>query len=87
MAQPAFDVGQDEIQRIAYEIWESEGRPAGRDADHYYRAERLLAERQNGPVAVKPAAARARSTKAAAPKSSNGTTRETTSTRTRKAAK
>jgi sporulation protein YlmC with PRC-barrel domain len=27
---------------LAYAIWEREGRPTGREAEHYYRAERIL---------------------------------------------
>ncbi len=29
---------QQWIQMRAYELWESEGRPAGKDLDHWYRA-------------------------------------------------
>ena len=84
MAQPAFDGHQYEIQQIAYEIWESEGRPTGQDAEHYYRAERVWAERRNGPVVVKSAAAKAaRSPKATTRKATNGVARKTT-TRARK---
>ncbi|HLT03092.1 MAG TPA: DUF2934 domain-containing protein, partial [Geminicoccaceae bacterium] len=31
------------VRRRAYELWESEGRPAGRDRDHWLRAEREIA--------------------------------------------
>jgi hypothetical protein len=31
-----------QIKGLAYSIWEREGRPAGRDVDHYFRAERIL---------------------------------------------
>jgi len=31
------------VQRRAYELWESEGRPAGREHDHWLRAEREIA--------------------------------------------
>lgn len=30
---------EEEIRRIAYEIWEKEGKPAGKDFEHYMRAE------------------------------------------------
>lgn len=33
---------QDRIRQRAHEIWESEGRPEGRDADHWSRAEEEL---------------------------------------------
>lgn len=29
------------IKEIAYGLWESEGRPIGRDLEHYFQAERL----------------------------------------------
>jgi hypothetical protein len=32
-----------EIERRAYELWEAEGRPGGRDQSHWYRAEQELA--------------------------------------------
>ena len=31
-----------EIAECAYRLWESEGRPAGKDVDHWLRAEREL---------------------------------------------
>lgn len=34
----------DRIRRRAYELWEAEGRPQGREAEHWSRAERELAE-------------------------------------------
>lgn len=33
---------QERIRQRAHEIWESEGRPEGRDADHWSRAEEEL---------------------------------------------
>ena len=33
---------QERIRQRAHEIWESEGRPQGRDADHWSRAEEEL---------------------------------------------
>jgi hypothetical protein len=35
-------VRRDDVERLAYELWEREGRPNGRDQTHYYEAERLL---------------------------------------------
>ena len=32
----------EQIKGLAYAIWEREGRPMGRDAEHYFRAERIL---------------------------------------------
>lgn len=34
--------GQSLVRQRAYEIWEAEGCPAGRDRDHWHRAEREL---------------------------------------------
>ena len=34
----------DEIARVAYAIWEGEGRPDGRDHEHWTKAQRLLEE-------------------------------------------
>lgn len=35
---------QEQIERLAYQIWEMEGRPAGREREHYFEAERLLSQ-------------------------------------------
>ena len=34
---------EEEISARAYEIWEAEGRPEGRDKEHWYMAKELLA--------------------------------------------
>lgn len=44
MKKPVDNLDQDEIARVAQAIWESEGRPEGRDHDHWMRARRLLEE-------------------------------------------
>lgn len=44
MKKPADNLDQDEIARVAEAIWEAEGRPEGRDHDHWMRARRLLEE-------------------------------------------
>lgn len=36
------DVINEAIAKLAYEYWETEGRPDGRDLDHWLRAERTL---------------------------------------------
>jgi Protein of unknown function (DUF2934). len=33
---------EDEVQALAYRLWEEAGRPAGMSQEHWYRAERLL---------------------------------------------
>ncbi len=53
-----MDGDRGEIQRRAYEIWEREGRPSGRDFDHWLAAEaELAAERAQAPPAGAPAEA------------------------------
>ncbi|MCZ0961207.1 DUF2934 domain-containing protein [Paracoccus benzoatiresistens] len=39
---------QERIRLRAHEIWESEGRPEGRDADHWSRAEEELRNQLEG---------------------------------------
>ena len=41
---PAKSSLRAEIERRAYELWEAEGRPGGRDQSHWYRAEQELAQ-------------------------------------------
>lgn len=33
---------EDDVQALAYRLWEEAGRPAGMSQEHWYRAERLL---------------------------------------------
>jgi Protein of unknown function (DUF2934) len=37
------DALDERVRRRAYELWESEGRPAGREHDHWLQAEREVA--------------------------------------------
>jgi hypothetical protein len=39
----------EEIQRIAYEIWQIEGEPVGRDHEHWERAKRIFESRRGSP--------------------------------------
>jgi len=36
----------EEIQRIAYELWQIDGEPAGRDQEHWERARRIFESRK-----------------------------------------
>ncbi|MBI2854516.1 MAG: DUF2934 domain-containing protein [Chloroflexi bacterium] len=36
---------EDQVKEIAYSIWEKEGRPEGKDVEHYYRAKAILEQR------------------------------------------
>ena len=56
-------VGDAEVSLRAYQIWESEGKPVGKDFEHWLRAKAELA-----PVAEKPAAKKASARKPAARK-------------------
>jgi hypothetical protein len=38
----------DEIAALAHAIWEEEGRPEGREVDHWLSAERQLRQRRAG---------------------------------------
>ncbi|MDD5037993.1 MAG: DUF2934 domain-containing protein [Dehalococcoidales bacterium] len=33
---------EEEIRKLAYEFWEQEGRPSGKDGEHYFRAQKTL---------------------------------------------
>ena len=55
-----------EIERLAYELWERDGKPAGNELAHYYQAERALS---GGPKATRtPARKTAPAPKASASK-------------------
>lgn len=46
---------ENEVARLAYAIWEQEGRPHGRDQQHWQEAEQLLVRRPpSSPAAPKP---------------------------------
>jgi hypothetical protein len=53
----AIPASEEEISARAYEIWEAEGRPEGRDKEHWFRASELVAEAagKDGPGQVRPA--------------------------------
>ena len=44
MSVPAGTPANDEIARVAYAIWDAEGRPDGRDHEHWTRARQLVEE-------------------------------------------
>jgi hypothetical protein len=43
---PADESWEDRVRRRAYELWESEGWPEGRESDHWRIAEQLVAEEE-----------------------------------------
>lgn len=49
---------EEEIKKLAYAIWEEEGRPEGKDKEHYFRARQILGQtptRLLKPAALLPA--------------------------------
>jgi len=61
----------EEIRRLAHQIWEAEGRPDGRHLEHWRQAEEIW-EKRNAPSAA-PAQAPARPRRrTAAPKAPRG---------------
>jgi hypothetical protein len=51
IGRPKEDV-HDRIQRRAYELWESEGRPQGREQTHWQQAEHEIARTRGQRVAA-----------------------------------
>lgn len=43
---------EQQIRELAYAIWEEEGRPDGRDQEHYFRAKVLLEQKERPLVEV-----------------------------------
>lgn len=37
---------EEQIKELAYQLWEQEGRPDGKDWEHYFKAKRILEERE-----------------------------------------
>ena len=37
-------VTEEHVKKLAYSIWEQEGRPKGKAVEHYYQAENMLTE-------------------------------------------
>ncbi|MBN1368466.1 MAG: DUF2934 domain-containing protein [Dehalococcoidales bacterium] len=40
----------EQIKELAHSIWEQEGRPNGKDVEHYFRAKKMLGERESSQV-------------------------------------
>ncbi len=49
-ASRAPELSEADIARVAYEIWEQEGRPEGRDLEHWMMARRRLLEESAPPA-------------------------------------
>ena len=40
----------EKIRNLAYSIWEKEGRPEGKDVEHYMRAKKIIEQQEALPV-------------------------------------
>jgi hypothetical protein len=79
-----MNVSVEEVELRSYMIWEKEGRPTGRDQEHWFRAQAELAE-EAGNTADSLAAIPAKR-KASVPKSAKAeTTKKTTAAKRTKA--
>lgn len=45
--RPVREITTDQIASRAYSIWEQEGRPAGKEAEHWFQAEQQLKASQS----------------------------------------
>lgn len=41
---------EEQIRELAYAIWQQEGRPEGKDAEHYFRARQILEQQETAKV-------------------------------------
>jgi hypothetical protein len=48
--EPRAEVQRQQIAKRAYALWEQEGRPDGRDLDHWLQAEAELTSSADGPL-------------------------------------
>ena len=46
---------EEEIRELAYSIWQQEGQPEGKDLEHYFRAKKILEDKEAAPVIQLPA--------------------------------
>ena len=37
---------EEQIKQLAYAIWEQEGRPHGKDTEHYFRAKQIIEQQE-----------------------------------------
>ena len=37
---------EEQIRELAYQMWEQQGRPEGRDVEHYFAAKQMLEEQE-----------------------------------------
>jgi hypothetical protein len=46
---------EEQIRKLAYELWEQEGHPEGKDVEHYFRAKKILEDEEAATVIELPA--------------------------------
>jgi hypothetical protein len=63
--EPSMSANESNVSKLAYQLWEQAGRPAGRDLEFWLNAEVKL--RQVAPSAAAPASALAKAPKATRP--------------------
>ena len=63
---------EHKIRKLAHALWEADGRPDGREKDHWHEAERQIATEEAGDPAAKPAKALGKKPAAVAEKSPPG---------------
>jgi hypothetical protein len=79
-------VTEERIRELAYTLWEQDGKPEGKNEEHYYSAKRVLEELEAAQITVASAASkpatRKRATsgtaKKAAPKAATAAPKSTT---------
>jgi hypothetical protein len=45
---------EQQIKELAYALWEQEGRPDGRDQEHFYRARQILEDQERANIVKLP---------------------------------
>ncbi|OGO39155.1 MAG: hypothetical protein A2147_02005 [Chloroflexi bacterium RBG_16_57_8] len=78
---------EQQIKELAYALWEQEGRPDGKDEEHYYRAREILVDQEKANVIkLPPPPPTAKlAAPAATPKLKEAPKKSTTTTRGKKA--
>ncbi len=41
---------EEQLKELAYRLWEEDGRPEGRDQEHYFRARKILEDKEAAPA-------------------------------------
>lgn len=49
---------EEKIRELAYAIWEQEGRPNGKDVEHYFHAKQIIEQQEAAVLLTPPSPAR-----------------------------